>query len=150
MDKRTPRESETRETASRKRSWAPPTVLPEPDKKDGWRYRWIRTSTLNSQDNTNVSSKFRQGWEPVSAAEHPEITVLRDRKSDFKDNIEVGGLLLCKAPEETMAERDAYYRDSAETQMSSVENNFMRENDPRMPLNKPQIDSRVTFGKGRG
>jgi hypothetical protein len=150
MDKRTPRESETRETTSRKKTWAPPTVLPEPDKKDGWRYRWVRTSTLNSQDNTNVSSKFRQGWEPVSAAEHPEITVLRDRKSDFKDNIEVGGLLLCKAPEETMAERDAYYRDSAETQMSSVENNFMRENDPRMPLNKPQIDSRVTFGKGRG
>jgi hypothetical protein len=149
MDKRTPRESETRETTSRKKTWAPPTVLPEPDKKDGWRYRWVRTSTLNSQDNTNVSSKFRQGWEPVSAAEHPEITVLRDRKSDFKDNIEVGGLLLCKAPEETMAERDAYYRDSAETQMSSVENNFMRENDPRMPLNKPQIDSRVTFGKGR-
>jgi len=149
MDKRTPRESETREASSRKKTWAPPTVLPEPDKKDGWRYRWIRTSTLNSQDNTNVSSKFRQGWEPVSAAEHPEITVLRDRKSDFKDNIEVGGLLLCKAPEETMAERDAYYRDSAETQMSSVENNFMRENDPRMPLNKPQIDSRVTFGKGR-
>jgi hypothetical protein len=49
-----------------------------------------------------------------------------------------------------MAERDAYYRESAENQMSSVENNFMRENDPRMPLNKPQIDSRVTFGKGRG
>ena len=149
MDKRTPRESETRETTSRKKTWAPPTVLPEPDKKDGWRYRWVRTSTLNNMDNTNVSSKFRQGWEPVSAAEHPEITVLRDRKSDFKDNIEVGGLLLCKAPEETMAERDAYYRESAETQMSSVENNFMRENDPRMPLNKPQIDSRVTFGKGR-
>jgi hypothetical protein len=149
MDKRTPRESETREASSRKKTWAPPTVLPEPDKKDGWRYRWVRTSTLNNMDNTNVSSKFRQGWEPVSAAEHPEITVLRDRKSDFKDNIEVGGLLLCKAPEETMAERDAYYRESAETQMSSVENNFMRENDPRMPLNKPQIDSRVTFGKGR-
>ena len=83
MDKRTPRESETREATSRKKSWAPPTVLPEPTKKDGWRYRWIRTSTLNSNDNTNVSSKFRQGWEPVRAEEHPEITVLRDRKSDF-------------------------------------------------------------------
>jgi len=90
MDKRTPRESETREATSRKKSWAPPTVLPEPDKKDGWRYRWVRTSTLNNADNTNVSSKFRQGWEPVKAEEHPEITVLRDRKSEFKDNIEVG------------------------------------------------------------
>ena len=147
MDKRTPRESETREATSRKKPWAPPTVLPEPYKKDGWRYRWVRTSTLNNMDNTNVSSKFRQGWEPVSAEEHPEITVLRDRKSDFKDNIEVGGLLLCKAPEETMAERDAYYRDSAENQMSSVENNFMRENDPRMPLFKER-STKVSFGKG--
>jgi hypothetical protein len=150
MDKRTPRESETRETASRKRSWAPPTVLPEPIKKDGWRYRWIRTSTMNNADNTNVSSKFRQGWEPVKAEEHPEITVLRDRNSDFKDNIEVGGLLLCKAPDEVMTERDEYYRDMAQNQMTSVENNFMRENDPRMPLSRPEISTRVTFGKGRG
>lgn len=150
MDKRTPRESETRETTSRKRSWAPPTVLPEPIKKDGWRYRWIRTSTMNNADNTNVSSKFRQGWEPVRAEEHPEITVLRDRNSDFKDNIEVGGLLLCKAPDEVMTERDEYYRDMAQNQMTSVENNFMRENDPRMPLSKPEISTRVTFGKGRG
>ena len=150
MDKRTPRESETRETTSRKKTWAPPTVLPEPDKKDGWRYRWVRTSTLNNADNTNVSSKFRQGWEPAKAEEHPEITVLRDRNSEFKDNIEVGGLLLCKAPEEMMSERDAYYRETAQNQMVSVENNFMRENDPRMPLSKPEITTRVTFGKGRG
>lgn len=150
MDKRTPRESETRETSSRKKSWAPPTVLPEPIKKDGWRYRWIRTSTMNNADNTNVSSKFRQGWEPVKAEEHPEITVLRDRNSDFKDNIEVGGLLLCKAPDEVMTERDEYYREMAINQMSSVENNFMRENDPRMPLMKPEIQTRTTFGKGRG
>ena len=149
MDKRTPRESETREATSRKKSWAPPTVLPEPHKVDGWRYRWIRTSTLNNSDNTNVSSKFRQGWEPVKAEEHPEITVLRDRKSDFKDNIEVGGLLLCKAPEEMMNDRDDYYRQHAMNQMTSVENNFMRENDPRMPLVKPEISTRVTFGKGR-
>ena len=149
MDKRTPRESDTRETSSRKKSWAPPTVLPEPEKKDGWRYRWVRTSTLNSSDNTNVSSKFRQGWEPAKAEEHPEITVMRDRKSEFKDNIEVGGLLLCKAPDEMMAERDEYYRQSAQNQMVSVENNFMRENDPRMPLSKPEISKRVTFRKVR-
>lgn len=150
MDKRTPRESETRETSSRKRSWSPPTVLPEPEKRDGWKYRWIRTSTLNNSDNTNVSSMFRQGWEPVKAEEHPEITVLRDRKTEFKDNIEIGGLLLCKIPNEVMEERDAYYREVAQNQLRSVENNFMRENDPRMPLLKPQIDTRVTFGKGRG
>lgn len=150
MDKRTPRESETRESSSRKRSWAPPTLLPEPNKAEGWRYRWIRTSTLNNMDNTNVSSKLRQGWVPVKAEEHPEITVMRDRKTEFKDNIEVGGLLLCKAPEEVMKERDEYYREHAESQLTAVENNFMRENDPRMPLLRPEISTRVSFGKGRG
>lgn len=150
MDKRTPRESETREASSRRKNWAPPTVLPEPEKKEGWRYRWVRTSTLNSLDNTNVSSKLRQGWEPVKAEEHPEITVLRDRKSEFKDNIEIGGLLLCKAPEELMQDRDAYYRELSQSQVTSVENDLMRQNDPRMPLLKPEISTRVTFGKGRG
>ena len=148
-DKRTPRESETREASSRKKTWTPPSVLPEPDKKDGYAYRWIRTSSRGNLDNTNVSSKFRQGWEPVRSEEHPEITALRDRNSQFQDNIEVGGLLLCKAPQEMVEERNAYYQDVAEKQSESVDHNFMRENDPRMPLMKPEKSTRVTFGGGR-
>ncbi len=150
MDKRIPRETETREATSRTKSWEPPTLLPEPIKKDGFAYRWIRTSTLNKADNTNVSSSFRQGWEPVKASEHPEITVMTDRNSQFNGNIEVGGLLLCKTSSENIQGRNEYYRQLADNQMVAVENNFMRENDPRMPLSKPEISTRVTFGKGRG
>lgn len=149
MDKRTPRTAETREETSRKRSWAPASTLPTPDDRDGWKYRWIRTASRGQIDNTNVSSKLRQGWEPVKAEEHPEIKVLNDRNSQFQGNIEVGGLLLCRAPVEMVEERNAYYRDMAETQLASVENSFMRENDRRMPLSKPQIDTKVTFGGGR-
>lgn len=149
MDKRTPRTSETREETSRKRSWAPASLLPTPDQKDGWQFRWIRTSSRGNVDNTNVSSKFRQGWEPVMAEEHPEIKVLSDRNSQFKDNIEVGGLLLCKAPVEMVDERNAYYRELAENQLASVESSLMRESDRRMPLNRPQIDTKITFGGGR-
>lgn len=149
MDKREPRASETREETSRKRSWAPASLLPTPDAKDGWQFRWIRTSTHGHLDNTNVSSKFRQGWEPVTSAEHPEIKVLSDRNSQFKDNIEVGGLLLCKAPMEMVDERNAHYRKAAEDQLSAVENSLMRESDRRMPLSKPQIDTKITFGGGR-
>lgn len=148
-DKRTPRESETREANSRKKTWTPPSVLPEPNKNDGYAYRWIRTASRGNLDNTNVSSKFRQGWEPVRSEEHPEITALRDRNSQFQDNIEVGGLLLCKAPTELVDERNAYYKDLAEAQVESVDNNFMRENDPRMPLMKPERSTRVTFGGGK-
>jgi hypothetical protein len=32
-DKRTPRETETREAGSRKKGWAPPSVLPEPNQE---------------------------------------------------------------------------------------------------------------------
>lgn len=148
-DKRIPRESATREATSRKKTWTPPSVLPEPIRHDGYAYRWVRTASRGNLDNTNVSSKFRQGWEPVRSEEHPEITALRDRNSQFQDNIEVGGLLLCKAPQELVDERNAYYQDVAEKQSESVDYNFMRENDPRMPLMKPEKSTRVTFGGGR-
>lgn len=148
-DKRIPRESATREATSRKKTWTPPSVLPEPVRHDGYAYRWVRTASRGNLDNTNVSSKFRQGWEPVRSEEHPEITALRDRNSQFQDNIEVGGLLLCKAPQELVDERNAYYQDVAEKQSESVDYNFMRENDPRMPLMKPEKSTRVTFGGGR-
>jgi hypothetical protein len=29
------------------------------------RFRWIRVSTLNAADPLNISSKLREGWEPV-------------------------------------------------------------------------------------
>jgi hypothetical protein len=65
----------------------------------------------------------------------------------FPDSIEIGGLLLCKTPIEFTEQRDAHYRDQANNQMASVDNNFMRENDPRMPLFKER-STKVTFGKG--
>jgi len=148
-DKRIPRESENREASSRKKTLSLPSVLPEPIRQDGYAYRWVRTTSRGQLDNTNVSSKFRQGWEPVRAEDHPEITMLRDRNSQFADNIEVGGLLLCKTPNEVAAQRNEYYQKVADDQVQSVDNNFMRENDPRMPLMKPEKSTRVTFGGGR-
>ena len=68
--------------------------------------------------------------------------------SQFEGNIEVGGLLLCKAPEGKMKAREKHFGEIAENQMMSVDNNFMRENDPRMPLLEPERRSRVSsFGK---
>lgn len=147
---RTPREVETREMEQHQQDWAPPSTLPEPIKQDGWRYRWIRTAAYGNSDNANVSSKFRQGWVPVKAEEHPEIVILRDRNSQFQEHIEIGGLLLCKMPERMARQRNEYYRNLAERQLESVENNLMKESDPRMPLSKPDVRSNVTFGKGRG
>jgi hypothetical protein len=141
------RELETRETAERPKKWMPPQLLPDPTPEPGYAYRWIRVSTLNKADATNISSKLREGWEPVKATDHPEIRLFGSTSGQFPDSVEVGGLLLCKTPVEFAEQRDAYYRQQAEAQMQSVDNTFMRENDPRMPMFKER-SSKVTFGKG--
>jgi hypothetical protein len=95
MANRDPRTLETRDTSERKVTWKRANALPDPDPQEGVEFRWIRTSTLGQNDNTNVSSKFREGWEPVKLEDHPELKVLPDVDSKFKGNVEVGGLLLC-------------------------------------------------------
>ncbi len=141
------REVATRATSERPKQWAPAELLPEPDKQAGYAYRWIRTSTLNQLDPRNLSGKLREGWEPVALEEQPKFQLLVDPNSRFKDNIEIGGLLLCKTPEEFVEQRNAHYRIQAENQMDAVDNNLMRQNDPRMPLFNEK-KSTVTFGKG--
>ena len=142
------RESQNRSVTERAKSWKPPQTLPEVTPRDGWAHRWIRTSFVGKVDNANVSARFREGWEPCKAEDYPELHVMVDRDSRFPGNIEIGGLLLCKAPTEIMESRDEYFRGQAKAQMLAVDNNLMKENDPRMPLFK-ESKSTVTFGSGR-
>ena len=144
---RSNRDLETREIAERPKQWMPPQLLPDPVPEAGYAYRWIRVSTLNKEDPTNLSSKLREGWEPVKASDHPEIRLFGSANGQFPDSVAVGGLLLCKTPVEFVDQRNAYYSKQAEAQMQSVDNTFMRENDPRMPMFKER-SSKVTFGKG--
>jgi hypothetical protein len=147
MDERTPRELDSREKTERTRQWRQPDLLPEPDKDPNWIYRWIRVSMLNSPDPRNISAKLREGWEPVTVKEQPKFRLLVDPNSRFKDNIEVGGLLLCKTPRELAEQRNEFYAKQATNQMESVDNSLMRQSDPRMPLFKERKSS-TSFGKG--
>jgi len=148
MSTRASRDSETRETSQRKKAWSPASRVPSPNKEDGYSYRWVRTSTLGQADNTNVSAKFREGWEPVPADDHPELMVQSDIDSRFEGNVEVGGLLLCKNSKENVEARKEYFADMNRRQIESVDNNYMRENDPRMPLLRPEKRTKVSFGSG--
>ena len=141
------RELDTRDKMERPKQWMPPQLLPDPTPEEGYAFRWIRVSTLNKADPTNISSKLREGWEPVKASDHPEIRLFGATNGQFPDSVEVGGLLLCKTPVEFTEQRDAFYRKQADVQMNSVDSNYMRESDPRMPLFKER-SSKVTFGKG--
>jgi len=141
------REQTTREKTTRQRAWQSAEVLPSPTAEAGYAFKWIRVSTQGQVDATNVSSKLREGWEPVRAEDHPEITMVTVENERFKDNVVIGGLMLCKAPSELSEERNDYYEQQNEAQIHSVDNSLMRENDPRMPLFNER-KTKVTFGKG--
>ena len=146
-ENRIDRELKSREKTTRKKAWTRPEVLPSPNPEPGYEFRWVRVSSLGTTDATNVSSKLREGWEPVKASDHPEITLVTIENDRFKDNVVIGGLLLCKAPVELVEERNDYYKQQTRSQMESVDNNLMRENDPRMPLFHER-KTKVTFGNG--
>ena len=144
---RAPREAESRNVSYRPESWRPPETLPSPDDRPGWSHRWVRLSTLGVSDPGNISSKLREGYEPCKAEEYPELMMHASTEGRFIGNIEVGGLLLCRIPDEFMAQRAAYYAKQNQAQMDSVDNNFLRDSDPKMPLFSEK-KSKVTFGSG--
>lgn len=146
-ENRLTRELETRVQQERPKQWAPAETLPEPDKQPGYAYRWVRVSTLNQADPRNLSGKLREGWEPVKVSEQPKFQLLIDPASRFKDNIEIGGLLLCKTPAEFVGQRNEYYANQTQAQTNAIDNSFMRESDSRMPLFSERKSS-TSFGKG--
>ena len=147
MADRSTRTTESRTESEREVTWKKPSVLPMPQPQEGIEFRWIRSSSYGHADMTNVSSKFREGWEPVKAEDHPELKIVPDLDSRFKGNVEVGGLLLCKNSVENTEARRSYQRQMTDRQMESVDNNYMRSSDPRMPVLKPERSTRKSFGK---
>lgn len=147
MANRIDRELQSRERESRARAvYVPPQQLPDPDPQQGYAFRWVRTALAGQSDARNVSVRRREGWEPVRAEDHPELMLSLDANSQASGNVEIGGLMLCKAPIEQAEARQAHYEELSKQQMQSVDNNFMRENDPRMPLFSEKR-SEVTFSK---
>tara|TARA_R100001463_G_scaffold22651_8_gene54330 strand:- start:94 stop:579 length:486 start_codon:yes stop_codon:yes gene_type:complete len=145
--KRESRETEVREDVAKK--WQPASLLPEFKQQPGWAYRWVRVSLLNEADNMNVSSKMREGWEPVKHSEHPEVVLQSDPNSQFKEGIEIGGLLLCKAPQEMMDQRQAFVNEKTRAQTEAVDQSYLNQNDPRMPKFAEGQENGKSFGRGK-
>ena len=142
-ENRTPRDLSSREKSARS-VYVPPSSLPDPTPEPGYVYRWIATHVLGEANPTNVSKKLREGWEPVKAEDHPELMLVGNANTG---NVEIGGLMLCKMLKEQAQARDEYYARQAQDQMNSVDNHFMRNNDPRMPLFS---DRKSSTSRGQG
>ena len=65
----------------------------------------------------------------------------------IEDNVEIGGLLLCKTPKEFVDQRNAHFSKLTQSQTEAVDNNLMRQSDARMPLFRENKSS-SSFGKG--
>lgn len=143
---RSNRDMKSREKSARA-VYVPPTNLPDPTPEPGYVYRWVATHVMGQAEVTNVSRKLREGWEPVKAEDHPELMMMGNEKTG---NVEIGGLMLCKMAKEKAQARDEYYAQQAQNQMDSVDNSFMRQNDPRMPLfaDRKSTSTRGGFGNG--
>ena len=148
MVNKTLRSDETREKTARPKGWVRPSALDAPPPKEGFRHRWIRESVRGYDDYKNISGKLREGWELVRADEYPdwELPTIEDGK--HAGVIGVGGLLLARMPVETIEERNAYYKSLTEGQKQAVDNDLLKIEDPRMPISKPQRQTKVTFGSG--
>lgn len=144
------RAEETRIKSERPKVWRPPSTLDAPPPPEGFVHRWIRFETNGFDDRKNMSARLREGYELVRADEYPE----RDDLPSIQDGkhagvIAVGGLVLARIPKELVEQRSAYYRRMTTDQITAVDNDMMRENNPNMPIQKPERQSRVTFGGPR-
>ena len=146
-ENRTNRDLVSREKTARA-EYVPPSNLPDPTPEPGYVYRWVATHVLGQLENNNVSLKMREGWVPVKAVDHPELQLFGNNTSG---NVEIGGLMLCKMSKEQAEARSNYYNKQSVNQMESVDNHFMRNNDPRMPLfsdRKSTVSRGTGFGSG--
>lgn len=143
---RTPRSLETRDRDTRVRVWSEPQILPDPIPEDGWVFKWVRaTYSGNHDDKRNYQKRLREGWEPVRAEDHPEMMteIGVEQKTGL---VEVGGLILCKMPEEMRDQRQRYYQNRTNQILDAAEDSYMRDNDERM---KKVLEKRrkVVFGR---
>jgi len=151
-DVRASRSSDTRAKDDRPKVWKMPSALELPDEaielaeSQGLTYRWIRESILGQDDKTNVSKRFREGFEPVRPDELPgfhDLPTVDDGR--HAGVIGVGGLILCKIDKTIADQRNDFFEQQTQNQMTAVENDLMREENPSMPISS-KMSSKVTFG----
>ena len=146
-ENKTPRAAQSREKATRRKPWAPPSSLDAPPAPDGFKYRWIRAEVLGQADSKNLSARLREGFELVRADANSEYPIIQEGK--YAGVIGVGGLLLAKIPVEIVEERMEYFAQQTQDKETAISNDLLKEEHPSMPISKPDRQSRVTFGGNR-
>ena len=147
---RSSRVSKTREKETRRKPWAPPSMLDAPPAPEGFKHRWIRAEVRGFDDQKNISGRLREGYELVRQDEFPDFEAPVIESGKYAGVFGVGGLILARIPLETVEERKAYFEGRTKDQMEAVDHDMMRENaHSTMTISNPERQSRVTFGGTR-
>lgn len=136
MTTRSPRTTESRDTEMRPDMWKPPELIPTVPPSKDYGFRWVRATIGGESDAPNMDYSFRMGWRPATPDDVPELAHLQGKDGRGEDIIVYGGLILCKMPLAQIGQRDAYYRQVANNQMTSVNQQLKDQarEDKRMPL----------------
>ena len=143
---KTSRANQSRSKSERPKVWVPPSSLDAPPAPDGFRYRWSRAESVGFQDTKNITGRIREGYELVRAEEiinASDYPIVEEGR--YKGVVGVGGLLLAKVPNEIAKQRSEYMSKKHGERSEAVNNDLMKEQDKRMPINIER-QSRVTFG----
>ncbi len=127
--------------------WTPPSYLDTPNAPNGYRHRWVRIETLGVPDTKNIQGRLRSGYELVRVDEYPQDDFPAIQDGKYAGVIGHGGLVLTRVPEEIARQRQEYFEKQARDQHDAVDNDLMKEQDSRMPID---IDKQSrTFGGKR-
>ena len=127
--------------------WAPPSYLDTPNAPEGFRHRWVRVEILGFVDTKNIQGRLRSGYELVRVDEYPQDDFPAIADGKYAGVIGHGGLVLTRVPEEIARQRQTYFEKQAQDQVDALDNDLMKEQDNRMPID---IDKQSrTFGGKR-
>ena len=130
---------------ARPKVWAPPSYLDTPNAPEGFRHRWVRAEILGFVDTKNIQGRLRSGYELVRADEYPDEDLSSSQDGKYAGVIGHGGLVLTRVPEEIARQRTDYYMRQAQDQMTAIDNDLLKEQHKRMPIDVDR-QSRTTFG----
>jgi hypothetical protein len=137
-----------RTSATRKKPWEPLRRLdvPERSKQKDMEYIWVRHELLNNPDDLNVHERLREGYEPVKPEElgsdyHADVL----SAGKHAGTIRSGDLILMKNSKEFVAQKKKYYEDQSERMGQAYSKDYMRNQNPNMPV-KDESSSSVSTG----
>lgn len=122
--------------------------IPENKKQADMEYVWVRHELLNNTDDANVHERLREGYEPVTPNElgddyHADVM----SAGKHAGTVRSGDLILMKNTKELVDQKKAYYEDQTRKMGNAYNAEYMRQQNPNMPVTDDSTSSSTRGGR---